>query len=214
MAMTRTTTHDLLLAAAALVLSVSGPAASAKIVCWKNNEGVRECGNAVPPEFAQQSVERKSSMGLTLEKTDRARTAEEIERERAERERLASEKAEQERVAAEQARHDAVLLQTFTTEEDLKLAHDGKVAAIDSRIKHSEQIVERLEQSRTELQGDAASLERGGKKVPDELHKQITDVQSQIDKSLGEIERRKDERVLLQERFRADLARYRELKGG
>jgi exonuclease VII small subunit len=107
-----------------------------------------------------------------------------------------------------------VLLQTFTTEEDLKLAHDGKVAAIDSRIKHSEQIVERLEQSRTELQGDAASLERGGKKVPDELHKQITDVQSQIDKTLGEIERRKDERVLLQERFRADLARYRELKGG
>lgn len=211
--MTRTTAHELLLAAA-LLLGVSGAAASAKIVCWTNNEGVRECGNAVPPEFAQQSVERKSSMGLTLEKSDRARTPEELERDRAERERVAHEKAEQDRIRAERARHDAVLLQTFTTEEDLKLTHDGKVAAIDSRIKHSVQIVERLEQSRTELQGDAANLERSGKKVPEELHQQITDVQSQIDKTLGEIERRENERVLLQERFRADLARYRELKGG
>lgn len=212
--MARTNSHRVLLAAVALMLGISATSTSARIVCWTNSEGVHECGNAVPPEYAQQSVERKSAMGLTLERTERAKTAEELERERTERDRAKREMAEQDRLAAEQARHDAVLLQTFTTEEDLKLTHDGKVAAIDSRIKHSEQIVERLEQSRTELQGDAAALERGGKKVPDELHKQIADVQSQIDKTLGDIERRNDERVLLQERFRADLARYRELKGG
>lgn len=211
--MTRTNPHRVLLAAVALMLGISAPASSARIVCWTNSEGVRECGNAVPPEYAQQSVERKSAMGLTLERTERAKTAEELERERTERERLTREKAQQDRLAAEQARHDAVLLQTFTTEEDLKLAHDGKVAAIDSRIKHSEQIVERLEQSRAELQREAANLERGGKKVSDELRKQISDLQSQIDKTLAEIDRREDERVLLQDRFSADLERYRELKG-
>lgn len=211
--MTRTNTHNLLLAALALVLGVGAPAASAKIVCWKNNEGVRECGNAVPPEYAQQSVERKSAMGVTVDKTERAKTAEELERDRAERERMAREKAQQDRIAAERARHDAVLLQTFTTEEDLKLAHDGKVAAIDSRIKHSEQIVERLELSRAELQREAASLERSGKKVSESLQQQITDVQNQIDKTLAEIERRQEERLQLQDRFRSDLARYRELKG-
>jgi len=212
--MRRTNTHKLLLATVALVLGIGSSALSAKIVCWKNSEDVRECGNAVPPEYAQQSVERKSATGLTLEKTDRAKTAQELERERAEQVRLAQEKAEQDRIAAEQARHDAVLLQTFTTEEDLKLAHNGKVAAIDSRIKHSEQVVQKLEQTHAELQSDAASLERGGKKVPDDLKKQITDVQNQIDKTLAEIQRRQEERLSMEDRFRADLARYRELKGG
>lgn len=212
--MTRTNPHGVLLAAVALMLGISAPSTSARIVCWTNSEGVRECGNAVPPEYAQQSVERKSEMGLTLETTARAKTAEELEHQREDRERIEREEAERERTAVERARHDAVLLQTFTTEEDLKLAHDGKVAAIDSRIKHSEQIVARLEQSRAELQRDAAGLERGGRKVPDEMQKQIADVQTQIDKTLAEIERREDERVLLQDRFGSDLVRYRELKGG
>lgn len=212
--MRRTNAHGLAIAAVALILGIGTSAVNARIVCWENNEGVRECGNAVPPEYAQQSVERKSSMGLTVEKTARARTAEELERERADRERLAHEKSEQDRIAAEQARHDAVLLQTFTTEEDLKLAHNGKVAAIDSRIKHSEQVVQKLEQTRAELQSDAASLERGGKKVSDELTKQILDVQNQIDKTLAEIQRREDERLSMQDKFQSDLARYRELKGG
>lgn len=206
--------HHRLRTALALALFLGASAASARIVCWTNEQGVRECGNTVPPKYAQQGVERKSAMGVTVEKTERARTAEEVERERAERERLAQEKAEQERIAAEQARHDAVLLQTFTTEEDFTLAHSGKVAAIDSRIKHSEQIVLRLEQTRAELQSDAAGLERGGKKVPDELRKQIADVQSQIDKTHADIGRRQEERAQMQDQFHTDLTRYRELKGG
>lgn len=207
-------TRTVLAAAAALALGAAMAPAGAKIVCWKNKDGVRECGNAVPPEYAQQSIERKSKSGLTVEKTERAKTPEEIEADRVERERLAKEQAEKERRAAEQARIDRVLLQTFTTEEDLKLARDGKVAAIDSRIKHSQQVVERLEQTRTDLQGEAASLERGGKKVPDTLRKQIEDVQAQIDKTQREIGQREVERVSVQKQFETDLARYRELKGG
>lgn len=210
---TTTRCRAALAAVAALMLATAAPVADAKIVCWKNKDGVRECGNAVPPEYAQQSVERKSSMGLTVEKTERAKTQEELARDRAEAERQRKEEEERQRVAAEQARKDQVLLQTFTTEEDLKLARDGKMAAIDSRINHSEQLVQHLEQSRTEMQGEAADLERGGKKVPDELRQKISDVQAQIDKTLLEIEQRKQERVQLQAQFESDLARYRELKG-
>ena len=183
-------------------------------MCWKNKEGVRECGNAVPPEYAQQSVERKSGMGVTVEKTERALTAEELAREREERERRKAEEEERKRLAAEQARKDRVLLQTFSTEEDLMLTRDGKVAAIDSRIRHSEQLVVKFRENVEQMQGEAAALERSGKKVPPKLAQQIADAQSQIDKTEQEIERRKHERVLLREQFEADLARFRELKGG
>jgi hypothetical protein len=212
--MKKTTPITLFAVAAALALGMSLNPAAAKIVCWKNKEGIRECGNAVPPEYAQQGIEHKSSSGITIERSARAKTPEELRKEREDAERAAAEKAERDRIAAERAKRDRVLLQTFTTEEDLRLTRDGKIAAIESRIKHSEQLVLSLEDTLTKLQGDAASLERGGRKVPESLQKQISDVRAQMDKTRSEVERREQERVLVQERFEADLARYRELKGG
>jgi hypothetical protein len=211
--MNSTITKCLPALAAALLLATGLPA-HAKIVCWKNHDGVRECGNAVPPEYAQQSTERKSAMGLTLEKTARAKSAEELERERTESARRAEAEAERQRLAAEQARRDRVLLQTFATVEDLELTRDGKVAAIDSRIRHSEQLVDGLRGNITKMQGEAAARERRGEQVPEDLVGRIRETRAQIDKSLEEIERRKEERVEVRERFDTDLARFRELKGG
>lgn len=197
-----------------IALGAGTPSAQAKIVCWKNNEGVRECGNAVPPEYAQKSIERKSSMGMTVEKTQRAKTQAELDKERAETERMRKEKLEADRLAVEQARKDRVLLQTFTTEEDLRLATDGKIAVIDSRIKHREQLTGKSEKTRDEMQGEAAQFERRGKKVPPELTKKINDVQLQIDNNRAQITKRKQERVQVQQQYETDLSRYRELKGG
>lgn len=196
-----------------IALGTSTPSAQAKIVCWKNHEGVRECGNAVPPEYAQKSIERKSSMGLTVEKTQRAKTQDELDKERAETQRMRKEQLEADRLAAEQARKDLVLLQTFTTEEDLRLATDGKIAAINSRVKHSEQLMEGLEKTRDEMQGEAAQFERQGKKVPPELTKKINDVQRQTDNNRTQIIQLDQERLHVQQKYESDLARYRELKG-
>ena len=56
-----------------------------KIKCWHNKDGVRECGNAVPPEYAQQQSEEKDKSGLTVKTQERAKTQEELEAERATR---------------------------------------------------------------------------------------------------------------------------------
>jgi hypothetical protein len=197
-----------------IALGASTPFAQAKIVCWKNHEGVRECGNAVPPEFAQKSIERKSSMGLTVEKTQRAKTQEELDKERVENQRMRKEKLKADRQAAEQGRKDRVLLQTFTTEEDLRLATDGKIAVIDSRVKHSEQLAKKFEKTRDEMQGEAAQFERRGKKVPPELTKKINDVQLQFNNNRAQIDQRNQDRLQVQQQYESDLARYRELKGG
>ena len=39
-------------------LTLSGTA-QARMKCWTNNEGVRECGNSIPPEFAQKEHNKK-----------------------------------------------------------------------------------------------------------------------------------------------------------
>ena len=46
--------------------------------CWTNNEGVRECGNVVPPEYAQQKTRTINERGITTEVKERAKTKEEL----------------------------------------------------------------------------------------------------------------------------------------
>jgi len=200
----------LLFAMAALAV-LAGPVDSpAGIKCWTNKQGVRECGNAVPPEYAQQGHRELSDHGVTIKRT---KSEEELRKEREERARIAAIEAEKERERRRKAAHDRVLLSTFTTEEDLLLARDGQIAAIDSRIQHTEQIVRQLETSLEDLHAQAAKLERSGKPVTDQLRAKIDSVQSQIDESHEYIRERRKRKAEVVEQFAADLARYRELKG-
>jgi len=197
------------LAVTLLALAGAPAGARAGIKCWTNDQGVRECGNVVPPEYAQQGHERVSEQGIVIERKEAAKTPEEL----AEEARLAAEKAERERLAAEQARRDRVLLDTFTTEDDLILARDGKLRAIDSRIEHTAQVQEKLEARLRQLRKEAASQERSGQKVSDEVLEQIAEVKRQIRDNEAFIEARNAEKRQLQAQFEADLERYRELKG-
>ena len=52
----------------------------ARFKCWTNSDGVRECGENVPPEYAQQGHEEINKLGITVDKQERAMTEEENSR--------------------------------------------------------------------------------------------------------------------------------------
>lgn len=196
-----------------LVALVALPGTSfAGIKCWTNKDNVRECGNSVPPEYAQQGHEELNSRGMVINEQERAKTPEELAAEAAERERLAKETAEKNRIAKEQAARDRVLLDTFTTEEDLLLARDGKLAALDARIQHTQRVVNKLRGDLAELQQEAAAAELGGKAISDKTRDDIRRVKRQLSENQGFIELRQGEKTELIAQFQADLERYRELK--
>ena len=192
-----------------LLLTTIAYPVSAGIKCWTNSDGYKECGNVVPPEYSQQGHEELSDQGVTVKKTARAKTAEEL----AEEEEAKVQQAERERQAKEQAAKDRVLLDTFTTEEDLILTRDGKLLAIDTRIAHTKQVTVGLEQQREDLEEQAANQERAGQKVSDELLSDIDSVGRQIEEHMAFIESRQQEKIELRAQFESDLARYRQLKG-
>ena len=47
--------------------------AMAGFVCWTNNDGVKECGNSVPPEYAQKETRKRDSQGRVTEIKERAK---------------------------------------------------------------------------------------------------------------------------------------------
>ncbi|MCH9670164.1 MAG: nucleolar 14 family protein [Gammaproteobacteria bacterium] len=187
-------------------------AAAARFKCWTNDEGVRECGNVIPPQYSQKTHEVVNKQGVTVKRHDRAKTKEEIAAE----EKVAAEKAarekEEQRLAKIRAAKDRVLLDTFTTEDDLVLAHKGRLAALESRITHTRQILNGLNKELAALHKEAAGHERAGKALPKSLATRIARIESQIADNSGFITDRNDKKGELDTQFQKDLARYRELK--
>lgn len=170
---------------------------------------MRECGNTVPPEYAQHGHEEKSASGVTRDSTGRAKSLAELEAER---------KLERERAAAalraqEQAAKDRVLLDTFSTEDDMLLARDGQISHLESQVKLTESHIEKLRRGLDELIDDAAAHERRGSELPEKLVKDIESLRTQIEDNEVFIETKVVERTDILKKFDADIARFRELKG-
>lgn len=202
--------HSLALPAFVCVAVVlhSAPVA-AGIKCWTNKDGVRECGNAVPPEYSQQGHERLSDHGIKIEEKERALNDEELA-ERAEQERL---KQEQEAALQQQAREDRILLQTFSSEQDIINSRDDKVAALEATIKLTESRIDKLEEDLNKRMEQAAGLERAGKEPSEELAADIASLQRQVRDNQEFISQSRLEQDRIHKSYNEDIARFRRLKG-
>ncbi len=198
-----------LVLAGALLLATS---AHAKIVCWTNNEGIRECGNAVPPEYAQKEVRTFNQRGMVMEVQERAKTAEEVKAEKAreaEEKRIAE---EQEKSRNEQLRYDRVLLSTYLTEEDIIRSRERKSNLYEASIEVTRSTIEKLQAKLDEDNKRVAQLEKKGKKPPERVLQDITTLQQQIEEKQRFIDKKELEKQELHKQYDADLKRFRELK--
>lgn len=203
-----------------VTLLAFSPAYAASFKCWTNNEGVRECGNVIPPEYAQKKSETVNQYGVTVETQKRAKTREELAAEAAQQEeqrRLEEEeekrRKEDEARQREQARKDRVLTATFTSVSEIIASRDRKTQAIDANIEITRLSISGIEDNMNDLKKRAANLERAGKPVPDDLIADIELLQSQIDEKESYIEAKQDEKEKLIEKYEADIERFKELKG-
>lgn len=212
--MVRKSTYSIAYVGILVVLSLPCLAGSTRIKCWTNAEGMRECGDVVPPEHAQKSRQELNERGIVVERITRAKTAKEIQQERAQQAKLAAEQAERKRQQQAQAERDRILLATFTSEQDLVLARDGKLEALEAQIKHMARRLEKLEQSIRGLQGRAADFERRGKSVPAWIHKEISAAERQVLENRDFISRSQAEQAQVRARFEKDIERFRTLQAG
>ena len=175
---------------------------------WKDESGKVYYGDKIPPQYAKQERKVLNEQGVEVRTLEAARTPEQI----AEDERLAEQRREQERIAAERASHDRMLLATFTTEDDMVMTRDGKIAAIDGVLRVTRGRIDKIEENLTDLTREAAELERAGKPVPDNLHEQILGARGQVQRYLDYIAGKRREQEDIRAQFEADIRRFRELR--
>ncbi len=201
--------QKLVLGSAVLVLTLGSVTAYAgKIKCWKNSDGIRECGNIVPPEYAQKGHDELNSQGIRVKSIERALTKDEIN----ERKRIKAEKkAKQDAIEAKQ-RQDMVLLNTFANEDEIVMARNGKITAIRTEIRLTYKSLNKAKARLIESRKIAANFERSGKKVPSKISNEVKMNQKQIENYQQFITSKKEELSKINSQFDSDLKRFRVLR--
>ena len=205
MPMTRLLTTALLLALA------SGAGAQEKVkklYCWEEN-GRKVCGDALPAEAAGSGrTEFNAKSGLKSGEVARALTNEE-------RAAVAVAEAEAARLAESETariRRELAMVESYTTEADLRRAFQERVDLLDETVKASRLGVGNLRQSLLGLLRQAGEMELAGKPVPANVAANVANQHRELRRQQTILVSQQRELAALGGEFDAAVARYRELK--
>jgi hypothetical protein len=201
--------RPVVLVVSALVLSLlSATAFAQKLYRWVDAEGKVHYTDTLPPEAVDQAREEISRSGTTVNRVERALTAEE----RAAQEAEAAENARLAAIKAEQDKMDAALTGSYATEADLARAYRERFDLLDQSLEAARVGIRSQERSLEEQLAHAAALERGGKPVPATVQSTIEAARKQVEDQREFLRRRESERQNLQTEYDDILQRYRLLK--
>lgn len=192
-----------------IMLAMLAAPAQARIKCWTNHEGIRECGQTVPPEFAQKGHEEISKQGVVVGEQERAKTKEEL----AEEARLAAIEAEKMKIREEKEKQDRILLATFTSVNDIETVRDDKLLAIESAIALTKKRNEKTQEDLDKRIQAAAAAERAGNTPNQALLTDIEDLRTRIKNNNAFIATKREELESVKEAAARDIERFKRLKG-
>jgi Domain of unknown function (DUF4124) len=191
----------------ALALLIPAPG-QAGFYRWVDDQGVVHYTDQIPPTQVDRGHTSLNDKGVPLETVPPAQTPEEARREQ-ELKRL---RAEQERLLEEQRAADRVLLSSYRSVDDLIMARDGKLAAVDVVIGVARSNIRREQEKLAQLRTEAADLERAGKPIPPHLEEAMAKAERAIRDAYGTIVERERQKEAIRVEFDRDHRRFSQLK--
>ncbi len=192
---------------ALVTLFAQSVAHARSIECWKSHEGVQECGDSVPPEYAQQRIEVINDQGIVIQVREPAKTKAQL-REAA---RRAAAVREAKARAEEQARRDRNLLDTFGSVNDITLVRKQKIATIQSLINVTRSNIALLEHKLDLYVRRAANRQRAGRPVPRSLLKDMAMIKHQIQEKRAHIAKQQAEQTAIRTEYAGYIRRFKTL---
>ena len=192
----------------ATTLALSFLPAYATLYKWIDETGQVRYGDKIPAKYAKRRAETLNQQGIVIETKSAQKTSQQL----AEEKRLAKINNEEQRKREERAHKDRILLDTFTSENEMIRSRDGKIEAIDAVMRITK---DRINKARARLLGQtrrAANMERSGRPVPEPLKQSINETRIQINDNIEYIRNRKIDQQAIRDKFEIDIKRFRQLK--
>jgi len=201
----------LLLAAVALPVT---DALAQQLYRWVDENGVVHYGDRVPPEYADRDRAILNPHGVVIATEEGALTKEELEALQRQREQEAAAL----NARAEIARRDRMLLETYLSVADIESLRDSRLEMLESQVTVTQIYLADLNERLTKLRADAArykpySDREDAPEIPEQLAREIENVETSIASYEQTIERTRDEQARLRAQFDSDIERFKQLKG-
>ncbi len=200
-----------------LALSLTALAAAAayagepqKVYTWVDSDGVRHYGDSIPAEYAELDKARVNSHGIPVE-TYRGRLSdEELEQQRLEEELRIAREAEQ--------RENRALLATYLTTEEIIDHRNRRIELFDAQARVTELFLKNLERRLVKLMAEANryqpySEDPNAPMVDPDLVDEIDVTKETITRHEANLEKFREDKQAIMEKFDRDLKRFEELKG-
>ncbi|MFH2134242.1 MAG: DUF4124 domain-containing protein [Pseudomonadota bacterium] len=187
-----------LLSVTALLAAVSLNA-EAKLYKWVDENGTTHYGETIPPRYANRDTqtlekgrlkERESSRE-NLNQQTHMKTDEEIQAER----------------------RDNALINTYSSDKEIDLARDRNLQQVEARISSYTTLLKSANENLASLQQEEERIAKQNRKTPKSLMEDLENARQRIEQFQTELDTNKAELKAVRERYAADKARYRELKG-
>jgi hypothetical protein len=197
------------LLAAGLLGGVARPAfadtpGAPAIVCWTDDQGQRNCGDHVPPQYAKTAHDVYNKQGIEVQSVPREETPEE----QAARLQRAQQAEQEAQAARAQAAHDAYLLESYTDISDLEAERDGRLQYLDTRVQLAEKAVADSEAALAGLQARVDAARDKGEDPDPHLLKQLSTFEASRAENADALAQLKQQRDDTAARFDHDIKRY------
>jgi hypothetical protein len=202
------TATTLLLGAALSAQVAAQDKGSKKLYCW--DEGGRKvCGDALPASAAGAGrTEISAKSGRTLDTVARAQTDEE----RAAAEQQAQQAQQAADLQMQQQRRDLAMVESYSTEDDLRRAYRDRTDLLDASIKTSKLSIDNLHQSLLSLLAHAADDELSNKPVAPPQLAGMQNAHAELLKQQRILAQQQADRTELDAELTDAVQRYRALK--
>jgi 5-methylcytosine-specific restriction endonuclease McrBC regulatory subunit McrC len=179
--------------------------ASGKTYMWVDKNGVRQYGDAVPPEYTQGERRVLNKDGVQTSTEGSRKNAEQLAE-------------EQRQLDAKHAReqHDRFLLNTYTSTRDIDRLRDERLQQLDGQIRATEAYVESLV-TRLQTTTERALLFKpysdrvNARRMPDDVAEQLVRSSNEVIAQQKSIATKRQEVQQVRSKFDDDRARYQEL---
>lgn len=175
---------------------------------WVDENGNRQYGDRVPPEYAKKELRVLNSQGVELRRIDAQRTAaQQVD----DKKRADSE--------ARRAQYDRFLLATYTSTRDIEQVRDSRLAQVSQQRESTESYLATLQDRLGALQLQAQAYRpynesAEAKPLPDRLADSLVRTLNETRTQRNLLQSRRTEENSLRSQFQADIDRFRQLRSG
>ncbi|MEC8147170.1 MAG: hypothetical protein VX086_01275 [Pseudomonadota bacterium] len=173
----------------------------AKIKCWTNKEGIKECGDRIPPQYAQEASEEFSDGGILLKKNPKAKKIDQVNQDN----KLANAQANKEKA-------DQLLINMFSNVSEIYSARDKKIEQINQEIRLIETRMQKLIENKLKIESVIEKSNPDGKDRIARLKNDLISTEVQIEKSNQFILEKENELSLVLQKYKKDSERFIELQ--